>query len=139
MHYRLLLRPPLLWVTIAECILFIAAVVLAWHIWQGRLPPVASPVQAAVAPPVPDTPLAPAGTRSGRRRAHPAHGHPPRRRPPRASDEGAPARRGCVRGPGMAHDQGAGGRRPDLCRAGRAASHREIGAEPPVRRRSSFR
>lgn len=64
MHYRLLIRPPLLWVTIAECILFIAAVVLAWHIWQGRLAPVASQGQATVAAPVPETPasLGPSAT-----------------------------------------------------------------------------
>lgn len=56
MHYRLLFRPPLLWVTIAECILLAAAVALAWHIWQGRHPSVASPSHAAVAAPVSQPP-----------------------------------------------------------------------------------
>jgi len=52
MHYRLLFRPPLLWVTIAEFILFVAALTLAWHIWQWRLPRAASPGQAAVSAPM---------------------------------------------------------------------------------------
>lgn len=56
MHYRLLFRPPLLWVTIAECLLLAAAVVLAWHIWQGRHPSVASPSQSAAAAPVSQLP-----------------------------------------------------------------------------------
>src|SRR5262249_33675075 len=56
MHYRLLFRPPLLWLTIAECILAGAAVPLAWHIWQGRHPGVPSPGEAAVAAPASQPP-----------------------------------------------------------------------------------
>jgi len=64
MHYRLLFRPPLVWVTIAECILAAAAVALAWHIWQGRHPGVPSPSQAAVSaltsqPPTSSSPALP--------------------------------------------------------------------------------
>ena len=48
MHYRLLFRPPLVYVTIAECILVGAILALSWHLWNGRQPSTASPSQAAV-------------------------------------------------------------------------------------------
>ncbi len=35
MHYRLLFRPPLIWITIAECILVVAMAALGWHLWQS--------------------------------------------------------------------------------------------------------
>lgn len=52
MHYRLLFRPPLVWITIAECILVAAIVVLTLHVWQGRHPSAQAPAQVAAAPPI---------------------------------------------------------------------------------------
>lgn len=51
MHYRLLFRPPLFYVTMAECILVAAIAALSWHIWFGRQAIAPSPSQAAVAQP----------------------------------------------------------------------------------------
>lgn len=52
MHYRLLFRPPLVWVTIAECILVAAIAALSWHVWQSRHPSAPSATHVAAAPPV---------------------------------------------------------------------------------------
>ena len=49
MHYRLLFRPPLVYVTITECVLIAAIIALTLHIWHSRQPGNASPGQAAVA------------------------------------------------------------------------------------------
>jgi len=49
MHYRLLFRPPLVYVTITECVLIAAIIALTLHIWHGRQPGSASPGQASVA------------------------------------------------------------------------------------------
>lgn len=53
MHYRLLFRPPLVWITIAECILVAAIVVLTLHVWQGRHPSGQAAAQVSAAPPIP--------------------------------------------------------------------------------------
>lgn len=52
MHYRLLFRPPLVWVMIADCILVAATVVLTLHVWQGRHPSAQAAAQVAAAPPI---------------------------------------------------------------------------------------
>lgn len=49
MHYRLLFRPPLVYVTITECVLIAAIIALTLHIWHGRQPSTTPPGQAAVA------------------------------------------------------------------------------------------
>ena len=69
MHYRLLFRPPLVWVTIAECILVSAIGILTWHVWQGRHPSAQVAAQVAAASPI-SRPSAP-GMAGGDRQLRP--------------------------------------------------------------------
>src|SRR5258708_8319284 len=68
MSVTALLRPPLVWLAMAEAALIAVAGGVAWHIWQERLapaaapvssgPPAAAPVQRPRSSPVPGSPPA---------------------------------------------------------------------------------
>ena len=54
MNPSLLLRPPLVWIALAEAVLMVVLGVVAWHVWQDRL--------ASAGPPVAWSPASPRAT-----------------------------------------------------------------------------